>query len=141
MPLIALSYFIYALFFWINHSDSHPLIGGIIMLVVFTFIAICISISLVRKIIVDLGDNTLTLTKVGLCTNKCKTYMPKELLSILLKQTEVRYGGPYYHLNIYPINPVNGEKYEESVGGIDFTKEEEEYFNYYINKHIQLNMN
>ena len=62
--------------------------------------------------------------------------MPKELLSIIIERAKGRNGGEYYKLNIYP---VNGKKYDEYVGGIDDTTEEEkEYFNYYINKHIQL---
>ena len=139
--LLGLASIIIGIFFSIfSISDSGSQLGilSIIFFVILTFVSICLSCSIVRKIIVDLGDNTLTLTNVCLSTKMCKTYMPKELLSIILKKQIGRRADDYFVLNIYP---VNGEKNPQYVGGIDFTKEEEEYFNYYINKHIQLNMN
>jgi len=139
--LLGLASIIIGIFFSIfSISDSGSQLGilSIIFFVILTFVSICLSCSIVRKIIVDLGDNTLTLTKVCLCTNKCKTYMPKELLSIILEPERGPKGGRHYYLNIYP---VNGKKNGECVGGIDdMTEEEVEYFNYYINKHIQLRM-
>ena len=111
--------------------------------IIFTLVSICQSFAFFHTIIVVLGDNTLELREKALLRKKVKIYQRGEIkgINFSVERSPDEEG---QMMNNYRIvisgNSGDEEIYNVSTNMETFTPEEIEYFNNYVNNHIQKNM-
>ena len=94
-----------------------------------------------NKIIVDLGENSLTILKISYCSTERDIYMKGQLRTIYFDAYFNPYGDNLFSSLILIKGNGQKEVLLHSNGALNsFKREEIEYFNYFINKHIQDNM-
>ena len=116
----------------------------LILGIIFALVSICLSFSIFHTIIFVMGANTLEVQQKALLRKKVKMFQRGEIRGINFS-VEQRPDDEGTMMNNYRIvissNSGDEEIYNTSTNFESFTPEEIEYFNNYINNHIQRNMN